>query len=394
MMAAITAAALGEKVVLFEKGKKLGRKILISGNGRCNITNLQADDVRHYHGSRPDFIRSVLAHMPLVDTLQFFAELGVDVHEEKRGRLFPNSNQAQSVVDVLEDRLRLLGVEILLGSGVASLESKDSHFLINLDRGNIFVAERVVLASGGISLAKLGADRSGIDLALACGHETTPLWPGLVALESSERCLTHMQGVKVVAEVEALLPGRERVCDIDDLLFAKYGVSGFTILNLSARIVPYLAKGPVELNVNLFPGRGPEEVSELLKGRWECNPHRSLLMSFAGLLNAKLVRHFLDRFNFSIAKIVGEIDKAERWRLAQCLTGWKVPVHKPRDFDYAEVTIGGVRTDSVNAHTLESYIVPGLYLAGEMLEVHGDLGGYNFQWAWASGHLAGKRLSH
>jgi predicted flavoprotein YhiN len=117
-------------------------------------------------------------------------------------------------------------------------------------------------------------------------------------------------------------------------------------------------------------------------------------MSFAGLLNAKLVRHFLDRFNFSIAKIVGEIDKAERWRLAQCLTGWKVPVHKPRDFDYAEVTIGGVRTDSVNAHTLESYIVPGLYLAGEMLEVHGDLGGYNFQWAWASGHLAGKRLSH
>jgi len=392
MMAAITAAALGEKVVLIEKGEKLGRKILISGNGRCNITNLQADDVRHYHGARPDFIRAVLAHMPLAGTLEFFADLGIEVHEEKRGRLFPNSNQAQSVVDVLEDRLRLLGVEIRTGSGVVALDRTDSQYLLRMDDGYKCAADRVVLASGGISVAKLGANRSGIDMAIGYGHEATAMRPGLVALKSRDKYLARMQGVKVVAEVEALLPGRERACDTDDLLFTQYGVSGFSILNLSARVVPHLDKGPVELNINLFPGRSAEEVSEQLKVRWQHNPHRSLAMSFTGLLNAKLVRHFLDHFGFSSEATVAAVGETERWRLAQKLTNWKISVHSPRDFDYAEVTIGGVGVDAVNAHTLESYIVPGLYFAGEMLDVHGDLGGYNFQWAWASGHLAGKGL--
>lgn len=392
MMAAITAAAAGEKVILFEKGAKLGRKILISGNGRCNITNMAADDVRHYHGARPDFLRAVLTHMPLADTLQFFAQLGIEMHEEKRGRLFPNSNQAQSVVNVMEDRLRLLAVEMRVGCGVASFERKASHFLLHLTTGAHCTAERVVLASGGISVAKLGADRSGMDMAVACGHETTQLLPGLVALESEEKYLARMQGVKVWAEVEALVAGRKRMRDTDDLLFAQYGVSGFSILNLSARIVPQLQKGPVELKVNLFPERSAEDIGELLKERWRQNPHRSLEMSFAGLLNGKLVHHFLERFSFSTQAKVSTIGKAERWRLAQALTGWRMAVHRPRPFDHAEVTIGGVRTDAVNPHTLESYIIPGLYFAGEMLEVHGDLGGYNFQWAWASGALAGKRL--
>ncbi len=392
MMAAITAAAAGEKVILLEKGEKLGRKILISGNGRCNITNLDADDVRHYHGAHSNFLRAVLAHLPLADTLHFFSDLGVEMHEEKRGRLFPNSNQAQSVVDVLEDRLRLLSVEIRTGNAVSTLTRRDSSYHLHAGERGICAAERVVLASGGISVAQLGSDRSGMDLAVAYGHETTSLLPGLVALESDEKYLARMQGVKVVAEVEALLPGRQRISDTDDLLFAQYGVSGFAILNLSARVVPQLASGPVELKINLFPGRSPEEISALLKERWERNPHRSLEMSFAGLLNGKLVRPFLDRFGFPPEVIVSVVGKSERWRLAQCLTGWRVVVHRPRSFDHAEVTIGGVRMDAVNPHSLESYIVPGLYLAGEMLEVHGDLGGYNFQWAWASGHLAGKRL--
>ena len=201
-----------------------------------------------------------------------------------------------------------------------------------------------------------------------------------------------MQGVKVQAEVEALLPGRQKIRDTDDLLFAQYGVSGFSILNLSARIVPHLQSGPVELRVNLFPARSPEEISELLMERWLQNPHRSLEMSFAGLLNGKLVRHFLEKTGFSGEVVVAELSKLERWRLAQALTSWPIIVHRPRPFDHAEVTIGGVCTDAVNPHTLESYIAPGLYFAGEMLEVHGDLGGYNFQWAWASGTLAGKRL--
>ncbi len=392
MMVAIIAAEAGQEVVLLEKGEKLGRKILISGNGRCNISNLQADDVHHYHGANPSFLRCVLGAFPLGKTLAFFADLGLVLHEEKRGRLFPRSNQAQSVVDLLEDRMRLLGVDIVLGAQVDLLEPLAEGYSVRWPGAKKCRAGRVVLASGGVSLPKLGADRSGMDMAVVCGHETTDLLPGLVALESDERYLAHLQGVKVWAEVEALLPSGKNAIDTDDLLFTQYGVSGFTILNLSARIVPHLAKGPLAIKVNLFPQTSAEQVSQMLRERWQRNPHRSLQLSFAGLLNGKLVRHFLRHFAFKADQCVEQISKTERWRLAQMLTDWRIWVARPRAFEYAEVTIGGLRTDAINPETLESYIAPGLYFAGEMLEVHGDLGGFNFQWAWSSGYLAGKRL--
>ncbi len=392
MMAAITASAQGEKVLLLEKSDKLGRKILISGNGRCNVTNLDSDCITHYHGAPPAFLRSVLGHMPLQETLAFFRDLGVEVHEEKRGRLFPRSNQAQSIVDVLEDRLILQGVDLCLGAEVVYVRREDDAFAVKKADGTLFSADRLIIASGGISAPKLGADRAIMDLVCAMGHETTPLLPGLVALESSAAYLERMQGVKLVAAVQARLPGRGRVVDVDDVLLARYGVSGFSILNLSAQVVPLLQHGPVELSLNLFPDCSSEYVSELLKERWERNPHRTLEGSFAGLINAKLVRHLLDHGELDRSQRVGGMGKAARWKLARLLTDWRIPVHGPRGFDYAEVTIGGIKTNAINPESLESYIVPGLYFAGEVLEVHGDLGGYNFQWAWASGVLAGKRL--
>lgn len=392
MVAAITAAGLGERVLLLEKGDKLGRKILISGNGRCNLTNRDADIVEHYHGAPPAFLRSVLGHMRLDETLGFFSDLGVEVHEEKRGRLFPQSNQAQSVVDVLADRMKRLGVEVCLGAEVERVEREGDRFAVQTGDGKAVRATRLVVASGGISAPKLGADRVGMDLVCKMGHEASPLLPGLVALESNATYLARMQGVKVVAAVEAHVPGRGRVVDIDDILLAQYGLSGFAILNLSAQLVPLLQRGPVELGLNLFPQRSPEFVSEMLKERWERNAHRELEGSFAGLMNAKLVRHLLDHGQFDREQKVGTIGKATRWDLARLLTDWRIPVHAPRSFDHAEVTIGGIKTNAINPDSLESYIVPGLYFAGEVLEVHGDLGGYNFQWAWASGVLAGKRL--
>lgn len=391
MVAAISAASQGQRVILFEKGDKLGKKILISGNGRCNLTNISADDIRHYHGAPPSFMRAVLSHFPVRDTLAFFADLGVEVHEEKRGRLFPRSNQAQSVVDVLADRMAVLGVEVCLETEITSIEPLEA-FYIKTTAGTKYATERVVMASGGISAPKMGADRLGMDLAVGLGHELTELLPGLVALESKEKYLKAMQGVKVVAEVGTTLGGRESIIDHDDLLIAAYGVSGFTILNLSARIVPQLTRDSVDLEVNLFPTMTAEALSELLKDRWSRNGHRTLLTSFSGLLNSKLIGAILRHGGFAIDRSVTSVSKEDRWRLAKLLTQWKIPVFRPRGFEYAEVTIGGIKTNAINPNTLESYIVPGLYFAGEMLEVHGDLGGFNFQWAWASGMLAGKGL--
>jgi predicted Rossmann fold flavoprotein len=187
------------------------------------------------------------------------------------------------------------------------------------------------------------------------------------------------------------MQGGRRIVDTDDLLFTKYGVSGFTILNLSARLVAELGSRRVCLKINLFPGQSPGEIAEMLAERWNRHPHRSLELSFAGLLSGKLVRPLLDHFGYEREAQVERIDKAIRWQIACALTAWSVEVSGPRPFDYAEVTIGGIHTDEINPDTLESYLVPGLYFAGEMVDVHADLGGFNFQWAWASGTVAGRR---
>jgi len=379
-------------VELLEGNPRLGRKILISGNGRCNLTNQEADDPWHYHGGYPGFVRPSLERFSLQQTLDFFVDLGIDTHVEKRGRLFPLSDQAQAVVELLQDRTQRLGVEIHTGAKVCRLQRGEDAFLVIDQNGREWVAERVILASGGRSLPKLGADSSGLDLALSLGHSCTPLYPGLVPLLSPDPYVHKMQGVKVRAEVKVGLQGGREIVDRDDLLLTAYGVSGFTILNLSAQLVPLLAAGPVVLQVNLFPEKSPEQVSEELKDRWERNPHRSLEDSFWGLLAHKLVGPFLERFDLPRGQRVDRLGKKQRWRLAQALTCWPIEVTGPRSFEHAEVTIGGICTGEIDPETLESYLVPGLYFAGEILDVHGDLGGFNFQWAWSSGQMAGMRL--
>ena len=394
MLAAIVAAEAGERVTLLEGSGKLGRKILISGNGRCNLTNRAADALSHYHGTHPRFVRSALDQFRLEETLAFFAALGIEFREEKRQRLFPVSDQAQSVVDLLADRMRCLGVHVETNAKVVGMGRASSSSLFELRdaEGQRYTAARVIMASGGVSLARLGADRSGMDLAVAMGHRLTDLKPGLVPLISPEKYLARMQGLKIRAEVRVALKGGREAVDTDDLLFTKYGVSGFTILNLSARLVPELGAKRAVLRVNFFPGRSPEAISQLLKERWQRHPHRSLELSFAGLLSSKLVRPLLDHLGFDAAQRVDQFGKGARWQLAQHLTNWPIAVSGPRPFDYAEVTIGGVRTEDINPDTLESFLVPGLYFAGEMVDIHADLGGFNFQWAWASGVLAGRRL--
>ncbi len=394
MLAAIVAAEAGERVTLLEGSGKLGRKILISGNGRCNLTNKAADDPRHYHGTHPRFVRSALEQFRLEETLAFFADLGIEFREEKRQRLFPVSDQAQAVVDLLVDRMRCLGVRVETNAKVVGMDraSASSRFDLRDAEGQHYTGGRVIMASGGVSLARLGADRSGMDLAVGLGHRLTDLKPGLVPLISPEKYVARMQGLKVRAEVRVALKGGREAVDTDDLLFTKYGVSGFTILNLSARLVPELGAKRAVLRVNFFPGRSPEAISQLLKERWQRHPHRSLELSFAGLLSSKLVRPLLDHLGFDAAQRVDQLGKGARWQLAQSLTNWPIAVSGPRPFDYAEVTIGGVCTEDINPDTLESFLVPGLYFVGEMVDIHADLGGFNFQWAWASGVLAGRRL--
>ncbi len=393
MVSAISAAENGKHVVVFEQGPKLGRKILISGNGRCNLTNIEADIIDHYHSRDRDFIQGILEKFSLKDTVLFFSNLGIELSEEKRGRLFPQSNQAQSVVDVLADRMRQLNIVVYLNLQVNKLSKDGNTFQIQTKDEKSYSAKNVILASGGTTVAKIGGSRTGLDLASRLGHEISTLKPGLVPLKSSLAYLKRMKGVKTVAIVRVKsVKGKTVIEDHDDLFIADYGVSGFTILNLSARIVPMLTTGPVSLVINLFPNKTKSELYSALKLRWEKNPHRTLSVSFTGMLNSKLVDVLLSEMGFNGQKIVSQIDDAECKRIAEALSNWCVPVTEPRGFDFAEVMIGGVNTDEINPETLESYLCEGLYFCGEVIDVHGDLGGYNFQWAWSSGKVAGSHV--
>ncbi len=394
MMAAIQAAETGGTVVLLEAGRELGRKVLLSGNGRCNLLNVDGDDPTHYHGERPRFVRPSLAAFPVQEALGFFHDLGIETKEEKRGRLFPRSDQARSVVSLLADRLAVLGVDVCLDVRVDQLRrGEEGGFRVVGSDGIRRKAEHVIACSGGLSVPKLGADDSGIALVEGLGHTRTALYPGLVALESEDRWVRRMQGVKTWARVQAG-PGHAIVSDTDDLLFTKYGLSGFTILNLRARIVPHLRQsGPLDLTVSLLPELSAEEAGELLQARWDRHPHRDLDLSLAGLLHAKIAAALLNKAGLDASAPAGGVSKRQRWELACLLTAWPIRVTGPRDFDYAEVMIGGVRTDEIDPHTMESYVAPGLYFAGEMVDVHGDLGGYNLQWAWSSGACAGRHAA-
>ena len=381
LMAAIQAAEGGSGVVLLEGSRELGRKILISGNGRCNLLNVDGDDPSHYHGSQPRFVRPSLAVFPVQEALRFFTELGIETKQEKRGRLFPRSDQARSVVDVLADRLATAKVEVHTDVRGERLWRRDGGgFALRGSDGVVREAEQVIMCSGGLSVPKLGADDSGMAL--------------VEGLESADPWVLRMQGVKVWARVQAQGRGRRTIVDTDDLLFAKYGLSGFTILNLSARIVRHLREtGPLDLTVSLLPEYSAEEVSELLKARWDRHPHRDLALSLAGVLHHKVTRALLDKAGLEATALSGGVSKRQRWDLACLLTAWPIRVTGPRDFQYAEVTIGGIRTDEIDPHTLQSYVVPGLYFAGEMVDVHADLGGYNFQSAWSSGFVAGRHAA-
>ena len=388
LMAAISAAQEGRSVVLLEGNHRLGRKILISGNGRCNLTNRDADALEHYHGTYPDFVGSVLRRYSVEDTLTFFADMGLECKTGTLGRMFPVTDQASSVLNLLEDRLNALGVQIVTDAKITALRPAE-RFELETARGDVWNADRVILATGGISVPKLGADSTGMLMAADLGHIQTPLYPGLVPLCGGDTHIHSMHGAKVSAALSIATPNGDVHRDEGDLLFTKYGISGLAVLNLSAKIVPYLATGSLVCLANLLPGHSPEKVSLNLKERWTRNSHHGVALSLASILPDRIAYGVLDLLQIPGATVVSVLSKAARWQIANTLTGLPVEICEPRPFEFAEVTIGGIKSGDVDPRTMESRLVPGLYFAGEMLNVHGDLGGYNFQWAWSSGYVAG-----
>jgi len=390
MMAGIFSGVRGRKVLLFEKGKELGRKLLATGNGRCNLTNEQVGPEHYQAGSR-GVVQSVLERFDSKTARAFFRELGLETKVEARGRVFPVSHEAKAVRDLLSSELMGSGVEVRLHAEVIGIEFKKEEFLVK-QRGESHTARHVLLTTGGLAGPQFGASLTGLEIAQSLGHHIVPTSPILVPLELESRLHKNLQGVRMDLEVRAMVGDREVFHNTDEALFTPFGISGPLAIQVSRIVLENFSKKGFRLETSFFPGFRTKDVEEIMARRWDEHPEREVGFSFIGLLPARVAPVVLHSVGIDEHRKVVTIETEERRKLAQAFTHWELVVKGGRSYREADAMSGGVDGREVNPQTLESLIVPGLFFAGEILDVAGDWGGYNLQWAWSSGYVAGSAL--
>lgn len=393
MMAAIRAAENGAQVILFEKNNKLGRKLSITGKGRCNLTN--ATDVQEIIKNIPGngkFLNSVLKSFNANDTIEFFNSLGLETKVERGNRVFPASDNAAEVIDVLAKRLDELNVNVKLNSKVENIINDDKKILGVEVNSRFYDAEAVILATGGLSYPATGSTGDGFKFAKSLGHNVTEISPALVPLEVEEDFVKDLQGLSLKNVRVTLLTGDEFVDEIfGEMLFTHFGVSGPIILTISRHVKKLLHERQfVELLINLKPALTPEQIDSRILRDFEKFKGKIIKNSLVELLPQKLIPVVLDLSYIDENKKVDEITRAERHNLVEVLRGLPLTVTGTRSIDEAIVTAGGISTKEINPKTMESKIIEGLFIVGEVVDVDGNTGGFNLQAAWAMGNAAGK----
>lgn len=392
MMAAIIAAQNNMSVVLIEKNTELGRKILATGNGRCNLTN-RLTDVSRYHGGDPEFIGHVLEKFDQFDTSKFFENLGIILKEENLGRIFPKSDQASTVVNALSYELQKNKVEISLGIQVRRIEKKDSIFKITLESTKIIEARKLIITAGGKASPQLGTSGDAYFWLQNMGHTVTGLYPALAPIETEETWPKEIQGLKVEANVITSVDGDIIYTKFGDVLFTHFGLSGPAAMAQAGAIGPNLGRN-VKIHLDLFPDDKIDNLDLKLTKIIESNGAKAIKNVLAGIIPSNLAPVLLSILNIDSDRKAAEISKIDRKNISQTLKNIELTVAGVRPFKEAQVTHGGVTLSEIDMNTMESKIVPDLYLAGEVLNVDGDSGGFNLQWAWSSGHLAGQSSSN
>ena len=387
LMAAITAKKSGKEVVILERKDRILKKVLITGNGRCNITNVNAN-ISNYFGKNISSVENILNRFTPQDTMDFFYGLGIVCNEENRGKVYPLSGQASSVVDALRFEAEKLGIKIETEFYVRKIEKDGFKFKIYSEDRKKIEAGRVILAAGGQSYPELGSNGSGFELAKELGHSVTKLSPSIVQLKTEKNQVKGLQGIKTDVAVTAY-GDNKKICTYDgELLFTDYGISGNVVFNIS--FVMPLYKN-VEFEIDFMEKFDYNELYEMLKERKKIMSHLTMENYFNGMINKKLGQ-FLSKVSGieKLSKPVKDLSDSDIRKLCTVLKKYRVKILETTGFKNAQVTAGGVSLDEVNTETLESKIVKGLYFSGEVLDVYGECGGFNLQWAWASGYIAGE----
>lgn len=390
MMAAIAAAEAGAHVVLIERNEKTGKKIYITGKGRCNLTNSCPDEEFFSHVvSNPKFLYSAVYSFDSIQVCDFFEAQGCKLKEERGGRIFPVSDHASDVIKALNKRLGELKVDVRLNSIIRSV-SKDDAFLIKLAGGEVIKADSLIIACGGKSYPTTGSDGSIFEILKALGHSIKEPVPALVPFNvlEKEECMAA-QGLALKNVSIVLKDGKKKIYDgFGEMLYTHFGLSGPLVLTASS----YYQKkggGAAKLYLDLKPALTTEQLDARLLREFEENKNKDLGNVLGSLLPGKLREVFPSRAGIAADKKVNSITKEERRAIVEKLKCLEYNITGCRGFEEAIVTQGGVNVKEVDPSTMESRIVPGLYIAGEALDVDAHTGGYNLQIAWSTGRLAG-----
>ena len=384
-MAAALAAAEKEnnRVLLLERQARVGRKLQATGNGRCNLSNIHAQE-GGYHGQNPDYAVSAISAFNPEATLHWFETLGLFTVTEESGKVYPYSDQANSVVDVL--RLALVKDNITLKTGyeVTKIQKSAEGFVITNGEESI-ICDKLIVACGGLAGSKLGGTMSGYKLLAKMGHRSTKLRPSLVQIKSSWPELPSLKGVRTNCHVQILHNGEIFAQSTGELQLTEHGISGPVVFEISRDVCAQRGRWTAKLD---FLPHIPVDAldTELQRRRTTNLPMEDLL---TGILHNRLGRVLTKTAGVKGKQYANQISNAELQEVVSCVKRLEIDLTEPLGMDSAQVTAGGVLTDGFDPNTMESKLVPGLYACGEVLDIDGDCGGYNLQWAWSSGRMAG-----
>ena len=384
MAAALAAAENPDAtVILLERQARVGRKLQATGNGRCNLSNINADR-GGYNGENPTFVKSAIASFDPRTTLDWFADLGLYTITEESGKVYPYSDQANSVVDVLRLNLNKPNITLKLGFDVEKVQKTEKGFAITGNEETI-TCDKLIIACGGLAGSKLGGTMSGYKLLAKLGHKSTRLRPSLVQIKADWSGCAALKGVRANCHIQILKDGKLFNQSSGELQLTELGISGPVVFEIS-RDVCY---GPGEwtARIDFLPDWTAAQLSaELEKRRNTDLPMEELL---TGILHNRLGRVLTKTAGIRGKNFTKELSNSDVEAVCEAVKNLEIPLTEPLGMDSAQVTAGGVLTDQFDENTMESRLVPGLYACGEVLDIDGDCGGYNLQWAWSSGRCAG-----
>jgi predicted Rossmann fold flavoprotein len=375
-------------VTLFEKQKKIGRKILVTGNGRCNISNRNILSAR-YHGHNREFVNSIFNRFGLAETEKFFSSIGIPFIEEDDGKLFPASLQAQIIPKVFEYELVKRGIDIRTNRKIEKIKLENSRFRLITAGLEEEIFDAVILSCGSAAFPGAGASRSGYDLAKSLGHNVYEPFPAILPINIPLKIIHTLQGIKWNCSVSVFYEGKCTSSSNDELLFTSYGISGPASLKISRDVNQHILSSrlPV-ISIDFFPSLGMAELSNLLENIF-ADKKRKLSFALLGILKERMPEVILSVIGIDHEKRVGSITEGEKELILRSLKDFRITPGKPRSFEEAVVAAGGVDVNEIDPHSMESKLIKNLFITGELLDIDGDSGGFNLQFAWSTGAIAG-----